>query len=130
MSEPKHYTTAQLARRFWPYLARYRGVLCTDLLCACLTTVCELVLPMLMRAITDRASQSLALLTPGYIARLGLFYLALRLVDAAANYYKSNMGHVMGAYIETDMRRDAFAHLQRLSDNYFATARRSFSSPH
>ena len=38
----------------------------------------------------------------------------LRLIDGAANYYMADMGHVMGVYVETDMRRDAFAHLQRL----------------
>lgn len=31
----------------------------------------------------------------------------------------SNVGHVMGAKIETDMRRDAFAHLQNLSDTFY-----------
>lgn len=43
----------------------------------------------------------------------------LRIIDAAANYYMQNIGHVMGAYIETDMRRDLFEHLQKLPFSYY-----------
>ena len=32
-------------------------------------------------------------------------------------------GHVMGASIETDMRKDAFAHLQKLSDSYYSNTK-------
>ena len=35
--------TPALLRRFWPYMARYKGILCFDLFCAALTSVCELV---------------------------------------------------------------------------------------
>ena len=47
----------------------------------------------------------------------------MRLIDGAANYYMSANGHIMGVYIETDMRRDAFAHLQRLSDTYYSNTK-------
>lgn len=43
----------------------------------------------------------------------------LRIIDCAANYYMADMGHVMGAKIETDMRRDAYGHLQQLSNTYY-----------
>ena len=43
-----------LLRRFLPYLLRYKGVLVFDLVCAGLTTLCELVLPLMLRAITTR----------------------------------------------------------------------------
>ena len=36
-----------------------------------------------------------------------------------ANFYMAYTGHVMGTQMETDMRRDAYAHLQRLSDTYY-----------
>ncbi|MBD5102635.1 MAG: ABC transporter ATP-binding protein [Subdoligranulum sp.] len=116
-------STGTLLRRFWPYLARYKGIMCFDLFCAALTSVCELVLPMIMRAITNRATSDLAGLTAGYILRVGALYLVLRLIDGAANYFMSNTGHVMGTRIETDMRRDAFDHLQKLSDSYFANTK-------
>ena len=40
-------------------------------------------------------------------------------MDCIASYYMSDMGHVMGAKIETDMRRDAYNHLQKLSNTYY-----------
>ena len=118
MSERK-YTSRQLIKRFLPYYKRHFGVLCMDLFCAALTTVCEIVLPLIIRYITNQATQDIALLTVGIIARLGILYLVLRLIDVAAYYYMSYTGHVMGVDMETDMRRDAYAHLQKLSNSYY-----------
>ncbi len=115
--------TPALLRRFWPYMARYNGILCFDLFCAALTSVCELVLPLIMRSITNMGVNDLSSLTVSYILRVGALYLVLRLIDGAANYFMANTGHVMGARIETDMRRDAFDHLQKLSDSYFANTK-------
>lgn len=118
MSERK-YTSRQLIKRFLPYYKRHFGVLCMDLFCAALTTICEIVLPLIIRYITNQATQDIALLTVGVIARLGILYLVLRLIDVAAYYYMSYTGHVMGVDMETDMRRDAYAHLQKLSNSYY-----------
>ncbi len=117
--EQRHYTTGELFRRFAPYYRKYRGALCLDLFCAALTTICELVLPLIMRFITNEGMRDLASLSVRTVGGLGLLYLALRIVDAFAAYYMADMGHVMGAKIETDMRRDAYRHLQRLSDTYY-----------
>ena len=90
-----------------------------DLFCASLTTRCELVLPMILRYITNTGLNDLASLTISVIGKLGLLYLGLRVIDCLANFYMADMGHIMGAKIETDMRRDAYAHLQQLSDTYY-----------
>ncbi len=112
-----------LIRRFWPYLAKYRHIVALDLFCAALTTLCEMVLPLIMRYITNAAMTDLALLSAGIILRLGAVYLALRIIDGAANFFMADMGHVMGVYVETDMRRDAFGHLQKLSDAYYSNTK-------
>ena len=65
------------------------------------------------------ATENLAALTVEYVLRLGVLYVGLRIVDGVANYYMAGMGHVMGTYMETDMRRDAYAHLQKLSNTYY-----------
>lgn len=114
-----NYTTKELIRRFSPYFKKYKGTLCLDLFCAALTTVCELVLPLIMRYITNQGLKDLAALSVKTVAGLGILYLLLRVVDCFASYYMADMGHVMGAKIETDMRRDAYTHLQRLSDTYY-----------
>ena len=90
-----------------------------DLFCASLTTVCEIVLPLIIRQITNTALQDVALLSSRMIAGLGVLYFALRIIDSIANFYMADVGHVMGAKIETDMRRAAYAHLQKLSNTYF-----------
>lgn len=110
-------------RRFMPYLLRYKGILLFDLFCAALTCICELVLPLMVRTVTNMGAENPAGLTVGFIVRMGALYGVLRLVDATANYFMANTGHVMGARIETDMRRDAFSHLQKLSDAYFANTK-------
>ena len=112
-----------LLRRFWPYLKPYRRILFFDLFCAALTTLCDMVLPQIMRFLTNTAVTDASLLTAGVVLRLGLLYLLLRIVDGLANYYMADMGHVMGVYVETDMRRDAFAHLQRLGYTYYSNTK-------
>ncbi len=110
-------------KRFWPYMSRYKHILIFDLFCASLTTLCELALPQIMRFITNTAMNSAQLLTVGTILRLGGLYFILRVIDAAANYYMQGIGHIMGSHIETDMRRDAFAHLQKLSHTYYSNTK-------
>ena len=111
--------TGRLIRRFLPYYKRHRLTLTLDLLCAALTTVCELVLPMIVREITGAATSDPMTLTRNLILRCGLFYLVLRVIDTAANYFMASVGHIMGTEIETDMRRDFFGHLQKLSFSYY-----------
>jgi len=115
----REYRTGELMKRFMPYYAKHKGVIAMDLFCASLTTLCELVLPMILRYITNTGLNDLASLTVDIVAKLGLLYLGLRVIDCLANYYMADMGHVMGAKIETDMRRDAYAHLQQLSNTYY-----------
>lgn len=117
----KQMKTGTLIKRFLPYFKKYKGILIFDLLCASLTTVCDLVFPIIVSNITDLGVQSPELLTVGLIVKCGVLYLILRLLDAAANFYMQNTGHVMGAKIETDMRRDLFTHLQKLSFSYFSS---------
>ena len=115
----KTYTNKELLKRFSPYFVRYKSILFMDLFCAALTTLCELILPLIMRYITNEGISNLASLSVGLIVRLGMLYLILRVIECAAGYYMADMGHVMGACIETDMRRDAYNHLQKLSDTYY-----------
>ena len=109
-----------LIGKFLPYYKPYRGIMVFDLFCAALTTICELVLPMVVRTITNAASsENIATLTPRLILGIGGMYILLRIIDTAANYFMTSVGHIMGTKIETDMRRDLFSHLQKLSFSYY-----------
>ena len=113
-------STSVLVRRFLPYFRKYRKTMAFDLCCAALTTVCELVLPLIVRTITTRATYDVASLTVPFVLMMGGVYMLLRIIDAAANYYMQSIGHIMGSQLETDMRHDIFHHLQELSFGYYS----------
>ena len=115
----EHIPMRKMFASFLPYYKPYIGVMLLDLMCAALTTVCELVFPLIIKYITGTALSDASSLLLSDILRLGGVYLFLKLIDTAANYYMAYMGHTMGVMLETDMRRDLFAHLQKLSSSYF-----------
>ena len=114
-----HAGSGALIRRFLPYLAKYKMTLFLDLFCAALTTLCDIVLPKIMSTITNAAMGVGITLTAGIVLRLAALYFVLRIIDGAASYYMSSIGHIMGVHIETDMRRDAFDHLLKLDHTYY-----------
>ena len=111
--------SSTLLRRFMPYLMKYKGVLFFDLFCAALTTLCDIALPKIMGVLTNTAAEGAAALTVQAVLRLAALYFVLRIIDGAASYFMSSVGHIMGVHIETDMRRDAFDHLLRLDHTYY-----------
>ncbi len=119
MKKKDKQSNGKLIRRFLPYYKRHLPVMAFDLLCAALTTVCELVLPMIVREITGRATEDISSLTTTLILHCAIFYIILRVIDTVANYYMASVGHIMGTKIETDMRHDLFSHLQKLSFSYY-----------
>lgn len=116
-------STGELLVRFIPYFRPYLPVLLLDLFCAGMTTLCELILPVIVRYVTNLAQYHLSELTVSVIVRIGILYLILRVIDTAGTYFMANVGHVMGAKMETDMRRELFSHLQKLSFRYYANAK-------
>lgn len=118
-TEYKEYGLKELFARFLPYFKGHKLVLFLDLFCAALTTGCELILPMILRYLTNTALDDIASLTITVVIRLAVLYLVFKIIELGANYYMANQGHVMGAIIETDMRRDAYSHLQQLSYTYY-----------
>lgn len=110
-------------RKFARYYKPYIHLIIIDLFCAAASTVCELAFPMIVREITNTAlSTATSILMPTVI-RLSAIYLFLRLCDTAANYFMANIGHVTGAKLETDMRRDLFNHLQKLPFSFYDNAK-------
>jgi len=114
-------STKYLLKRFYPYFRPYWHILVFDLFCASLTSVCDLVLPVIVRFITNTVTASPSDLTVSLVVRITLLYIVLRVIDVAANYYMQNRGHIMGAQIEKDMRRDLFAKFQELSYGYYTS---------
>lgn len=110
-------------RVFLSYYRPYRRTLTLDLLCAFVVAGVTLIYPLFAGYVTRTV-----LHTPGpqalpELLRVGAFMLALLAVQIAANTYVDYQGHMMGTYIERDMRRDLFAHLQRLPFSFYDSHR-------
>ena len=72
--------TTELLKRFAPYYGKYWKTLAFDLFCASLTTVCEMVLPMILRYITNQGMQDLSSITVGLILKIAGLYFGLRFI--------------------------------------------------
>jgi len=102
-----------------PYFNRYRNILFIDLLCAGLTTASEMILPLILRYLTNVGIADPGSLTLNLIVRIAVIFVLIKCVELVAVYYMASIGHIMGAKIETDMRFDMYKHLQTLSDNFY-----------
>lgn len=117
-------TKNKILKSFLKYYKPYKFILFIDLLCAGLSTICELIFPMIVRKITNYTIYNEV--DSGifnYIIKLIIIYIFLRIIDTGANYYMAYTGHVMGAKIETDMRSDIFKHLQKLPFSFYDEAK-------
>jgi len=103
-------------RRFFSYYARYRGLFFLDFGCAVLAGLLELGFPLAVKLFVDTLlpSQNWGLIAGVAALLLGVYVLNTGLT-AVVNYW----GHALGISIETDMRRQAFDHIQKLSFSYF-----------
>ena len=87
MAQERSMKLSHMLKRFLPYFGKYKHLLILDLLAAALTTVCELVLPLIVRRVTNGATSAdpAMALSTGLIIRVGLLYILLRIMDGAAN---------------------------------------------
>ena len=102
-----------------PYFKKYKNILFIDLLCAGLTTASEMVLPLILRYMTNIGIADAGSLTLQLITRIAVLFILIKCVELVAVYYMASIGHIMGAKIETDMRFDMYKHLQTMSDNFY-----------
>ena len=112
-----------LRKWFIPYFKKHKMTMLLDLFCASLTTLCELVLPMIVRELTSIATTDISKLTVELVLSMAGLYGALKIVDMVAGYYMTYVGHVMGVKIEKDMREDMFSHLLTAPFSYFDTTK-------
>lgn len=109
----------KLIKSVAPYFKRYKNILILDLICAGLTTASEMILPLILRKITNLGMVGGSALSLELIVRMAMLFVIIKIVELVAVYYMASIGHIMGAKIETDMRNDIYIHLQTLSDNFY-----------
>ncbi|GFI29365.1 putative multidrug export ATP-binding/permease protein [Lachnospiraceae bacterium] len=105
----------KLASYYKPYLPLFLS----DMFFAILGAGVTLVIPLIVRYITNHVITMEAGAALHKIAGLAVLMLALVAVECFCNYFISNYGHVMGAKIEYDMRAEIFGHYQKLSFSFF-----------
>ncbi len=110
-------STFNLIKTVLPYFKKYRRVLVLDLLAASLTTVAGFVLPLILSEFTDLGIAGT--LTWSVVGSLSVTYAVLKIIEIIARYFMTNIGHRMGAMIETDMRSDLYDHLMSLPTSYY-----------
>lgn len=109
----------ELIKKVVPYFKKYKGILLIDLCCAALTTASDMILPLLLRFLTNIGMNKFELLTIELVFKISFIFIILKIMEIIASYFMTSMGHIMGAKIETDMRSDLYNHLQRMSHNFY-----------
>jgi ATP-binding cassette subfamily B protein len=107
-------------RKFLSYYRPYRGLLIADVACAFLVAGTALLLPLCANYVTKRLLEGPpAAELLGEIWLLGGAMLGLVAVQTVCTMFVDYQGHVMGAKMERDMRRELFEHYQKLSFRFY-----------
>ena len=101
------------------YYKPYMGTFCLDMFFAFLASIISLVIPLVVRYITTNVANMDIDTAVRQIIIMGIVLIALALIQFASNYYVTNIGHVMGAKMEYNMRAEIFDHYQKLSFSFF-----------
>lgn len=110
-------------RLFLSYYRPYKRILTLDLLCALIVAGVTLVYPLCAGYVTRTVLHQDGPTALHGLIQVGAFMLALLALQIAANTFLDFQGHMMGTYIERDMRRDLFRHLQRQSFGFYDSRR-------
>ena len=101
------------------YYKPYKFLFFSDLFFAMLGAAITLIIPLVVRYITNEVIYYDGVEALKTILTLGGVMVILVLVERGCNYYISYYGHMMGVKMEGDMRRDIFSHYQKLSFTFF-----------
>ena len=105
-------------KKFLSYYTNYKVLFFKDMFCAMISAAITLVYPMLTRYITGTILNQ-PKIDYSKIYLLGLFMLCLIVVEYFCNYFIGYLGHVMGVYMERDLRNELFSHYQKLSFRFY-----------
>lgn len=101
------------------YYKPYKLLFFSDLVFAVIGAAISLVIPLIVRYITNKVIYYEFHAAVKSILMLGAVMIGLVLISMGCLYFMIYYGHVMGTKIEADMRRDLFAHYQKLSFTFF-----------
>lgn len=105
-----------MLKRFFSYYKPYKNLFILDFGCATIAALLELAFPIVVNQVIDKImpQKNWRLIIVACLSLL-FFYL----VNTVLQYIVVTFGHRLGVNIETDMRRDLYAHLQKQSFEYY-----------
>ncbi len=106
-------------KKLFAYYTPYKGLFYSDMFFAILGAVVTLVIPLVIRYITNEVVYFEPVRAKQSILMLGGLMVALVLLEIFCNFYIAYFGHIMGAKMEADMRRDIFGHYQKLTFAFY-----------
>lgn len=101
------------------YYKPYKGLFLADLFFAVLGAAVTLVIPLLVRYVMNSVGEMSLSEAKIAILKIGLIMIGLILVQLGSRFFITYYGHMMGAYIEHDMRNEIFSHYQKLSFAFY-----------
>jgi ABC-type multidrug transport system, ATPase and permease components len=105
-------------KKFISYYRPYLKLFFADMTCAMIAALISLTFPLMIRYITGTVLTQ-ETIHVNSIYRFGAIMLVLIIIEYFCNYFVAYKGHVMGVYMESDMRDELFAHYQKLSFNFY-----------
>lgn len=109
----------QKLKKLFAYYRPYKGLFYSDMFFAILGAVVTLVIPLVIRYITNEVVYFAPAKARESILMLGSLMVTLVLLEIFCNFYIAYFGHIMGAKMEADMRRDIFGHYQKLTFAFY-----------
>lgn len=106
-------------KKLFAYYNPYKKLFYSDMFFAILGAAVTLVIPLIVRYITNEVVYFDAGKAKESIVMLGILMLGLVLLEVFCNFYIAYFGHIMGAKMEADMRRDIFGHYQKLTFAFY-----------
>ena len=106
-------------KKLFAYYKPYKPLFYSDMFFAILGAAITLVIPLIIRYVTNEVVYMEPAIAKQMLIRLGIVLVALVLFEIFCNFYIAYFGHIMGAKMESDMRRDIFGHYQKLTFAFY-----------
>ena len=106
-------------KKLFAYYGPYKSLFYSDMFFAVLGAAVTLAIPLIVRYITNEVVYFEPAEAKRTVLLLGAILLGMVLLEIFCNFYIAYYGHIMGAKIEADMRRDIFGHYQKLTFAFY-----------
>ncbi|CAB1262719.1 Uncharacterized ABC transporter ATP-binding protein YwjA [Clostridiaceae bacterium BL-3] len=109
----------KILKKFLQYYRPYRFLFYADMLCALVVSLVDLAFPLILSYLSKNIFVKDKIVILNSILYIGTALIALYILKYFCQYFIASWGHIMGARMENNMRKDLFYHLQKMSFSYY-----------